>query len=58
MRNSELVSSESTEQILISEQGDKKVFLIDSHPPERAFGVRMQSIQDVISQVSGCGCVP
>ncbi|KAK7939385.1 hypothetical protein WMY93_002711 [Mugilogobius chulae] len=36
------------------ERGDKKVFLIDSNTPEQALGVRMQSIQDVISQDKHC----
>lgn len=39
------------EPILASERRDKRVFLLDSCSPEQALGIRLQSIQDVISQV-------
>ncbi|XP_072299837.1 caspase recruitment domain-containing protein 10 isoform X2 [Eucyclogobius newberryi] len=42
------------EHIPISEQGDQKVFMLDSYTPEQALGVRVQSIQDVISQDKHC----
>lgn len=39
------------EPIQASERQDKRVFLLDSCTPEQALGIRLQSIQDVISQV-------
>lgn len=42
------------EPIQTSEQGDKKVFLLDSYTPEQVWGIQVQSIQDVISQDKHC----
>lgn len=42
------------EHINVSERRDKKVFLLESNTPGQAFGVWMQSIQDVISQDKHC----
>lgn len=46
-----LVSCGFAEPIQASERRDKRVFLLDSCSPEQALGIRLQSIQDVISQV-------
>ncbi|XP_055079444.1 caspase recruitment domain-containing protein 11 isoform X1 [Periophthalmus magnuspinnatus] len=43
-----------TEHIPVSERGDRQVFLLDSYAPEQALGVRVQSIQDIISQGKHC----
>ncbi|XP_055008781.1 caspase recruitment domain-containing protein 10 isoform X2 [Boleophthalmus pectinirostris] len=43
-----------TEHIPSSKQGDKQVFLLDSYTPEQTLGVRLQSIQDIISQDKHC----
>eukprot|EP00064_Thunnus_orientalis_P013628 superscaffoldBa00002250_g13667 len=43
-----------TEPIQASERQDKRVFLLDSCTPEQALGIRLQSIQDVISQDKHC----
>lgn len=40
-----------SEPIQASEQKDKRIFLLDSCSPEQALGIRLESIQDVISQV-------
>ncbi|KAI4822687.1 hypothetical protein KUCAC02_008219 [Chaenocephalus aceratus] len=42
------------EPIQASEKRDKKVFLLDSSIPEQALGIRLQSIQEVISQDKHC----
>ncbi|KAM9346537.1 caspase recruitment domain-containing protein 10 [Symphorus nematophorus] len=42
------------EPIPASERRDKRVFLLDSCSPEQALGIRLQSIQDVISQDKHC----
>ncbi|XP_049418010.1 caspase recruitment domain-containing protein 10 isoform X1 [Epinephelus fuscoguttatus] len=42
------------EPIQASERRDKRVFLLDSCSPEQALGIRLQSIQDVISQDKHC----
>uniref|UniRef100_A0A667XTX4 Guanylate kinase-like domain-containing protein n=3 Tax=Myripristis murdjan TaxID=586833 RepID=A0A667XTX4_9TELE len=42
------------EPIQPSERHDKKIFLLDSSTPEQALGVRLQSIQDIISQDKHC----
>ncbi|XP_023144470.2 caspase recruitment domain-containing protein 11 [Amphiprion ocellaris] len=42
------------EPIQASERQDKRVFLLDSCSPEQALGIRLQSIQDVISQDKHC----
>ncbi|XP_033944307.1 caspase recruitment domain-containing protein 10 isoform X2 [Pseudochaenichthys georgianus] len=42
------------EPIQASERRDKKVFLLDSSIPEQALGIRLQSIQEVISQDKHC----
>ncbi|XP_040917755.1 caspase recruitment domain-containing protein 11 [Toxotes jaculatrix] len=42
------------EPIQASERQDKSVFLLDSCSPEQALGIRLQSIQDVISQDKHC----
>ncbi|XP_022623216.1 caspase recruitment domain-containing protein 10-like [Seriola dumerili] len=42
------------EPIQASERRDKSVFLLDSCSPEEALGIRLQSIQDVISQDKHC----
>ncbi|XP_035510296.1 caspase recruitment domain-containing protein 10 [Morone saxatilis] len=42
------------EPIQPSERRDKRVFLLDSCSPEQALGIRLQSIQDVISQDKHC----
>ncbi|XP_078126716.1 caspase recruitment domain-containing protein 10 isoform X3 [Sander vitreus] len=42
------------EPIQASERCDERVFLLDSHSPEQALGIRLQSIQDVISQDKHC----
>lgn len=42
------------EHIHVSERGDKTVFLLESYTAVQAFGVRVQSIQDVISQDKHC----
>ncbi|CAB1341891.1 unnamed protein product [Coregonus sp. 'balchen'] len=38
------------EPIQATERNDKSVFLLDASTPEQALGIRLQSIQDVISQ--------
>ncbi|KAM4634887.1 caspase recruitment domain-containing protein 10 [Polymixia lowei] len=38
------------EPIQASERRDKRVFLLDSSTPEQAFGIRLQSVQEVINQ--------
>ncbi|KAG8006406.1 Caspase recruitment domain-containing protein 10, partial [Nibea albiflora] len=43
-----------SEPIQASERRDKRVFLLDSCSPEQALGIRLQSIQDVISQDKHC----
>lgn len=40
-----------SEPIQASEQKDKRIFLLDSCSPEQTLGIRLESIQDVISQV-------
>lgn len=40
------------ESILASERRHKTVFLLDSYSPEHSEGIRLQSIQEVISQVN------
>ena len=50
-RHSLLFALWSAEPIAASERRDKRVFLLDSCGPEQALGIRLQSIQDVISQV-------
>nr|XP_019960932.1 PREDICTED: caspase recruitment domain-containing protein 10 isoform X2 [Paralichthys olivaceus] len=42
------------EPIQASERRDKSVFLLDSCSPEQVLGVRLKSIQDVISQDKHC----
>ncbi|XP_070836737.1 caspase recruitment domain-containing protein 10 [Chaetodon trifascialis] len=42
------------EPIQASERRDKRVFLLDSCSPEQALGIRLQSIQDIISQDKHC----
>ncbi|KAM7386441.1 hypothetical protein PAMA_009183 [Pampus argenteus] len=42
------------EPIQASERQDKRVFSLDSCTPEQALGIRLQSIQDVISQDKHC----
>ncbi|XP_070779383.1 caspase recruitment domain-containing protein 10 isoform X2 [Enoplosus armatus] len=42
------------EPIQASERRDKRMFLLDSCSPEQALGIRLQSIQDVISQDKHC----
>ncbi|XP_038550941.1 caspase recruitment domain-containing protein 11 [Micropterus salmoides] len=42
------------EPIQASERRDKRVFLLDSCSPDQALGIRLQSIQDVISQDKHC----
>ncbi|KAM3864409.1 caspase recruitment domain-containing protein 10 [Diretmus argenteus] len=42
------------EPIQASDRRDKRVFLLDSSTPEQALGIRLQSIQDVISQDKHC----
>ncbi|PWA15529.1 hypothetical protein CCH79_00014785 [Gambusia affinis] len=42
------------EPIQASEQKDKRIFLLDSCSPEQALGIRLESIQDVISQGRHC----
>ncbi|MEQ2251428.1 hypothetical protein ILYODFUR_010850 [Ilyodon furcidens] len=42
------------EPIQASEQKDKRIFLLDSCSPEQALGIRLESIQDVISQDRHC----
>ncbi|XP_076021198.1 caspase recruitment domain-containing protein 10 isoform X2 [Genypterus blacodes] len=42
------------EPIQASERRDKKVFMLDSSPAEGAHGIRLHSIQDVISQDKHC----
>ncbi|XP_078017215.1 caspase recruitment domain-containing protein 10 isoform X2 [Epinephelus lanceolatus] len=42
------------EPIQASERRDKRVFLLDSCSQEQALGIRLQSIQDVISQDKHC----
>ncbi|XP_061158829.1 caspase recruitment domain-containing protein 11 isoform X1 [Syngnathus typhle] len=42
------------EMILDSERRDKKIFLLDSQAPEAALGVRLKSIQEVITQDKHC----
>ncbi|XP_029293657.1 caspase recruitment domain-containing protein 10 [Cottoperca gobio] len=42
------------EPIQASERRDKRVFLLESCSPEQALGIRLQSIQDVISQDKHC----
>ncbi|XP_008294593.1 caspase recruitment domain-containing protein 10 [Stegastes partitus] len=42
------------EPIQASERQDKRIFLLDSCSPEQALGIRLQSIQDVISQDKHC----
>ncbi|XP_044036653.1 caspase recruitment domain-containing protein 10 isoform X2 [Siniperca chuatsi] len=42
------------EPIQASERRDKRVFLLDSCSPEQPLGIRLQSIQDVISQDKHC----
>ncbi|XP_029365059.1 caspase recruitment domain-containing protein 10 isoform X2 [Echeneis naucrates] len=42
------------EPIQASETRDKNVFLLDSCSPEEALGIRLKSIQDVISQDKHC----
>ncbi|XP_027898216.1 caspase recruitment domain-containing protein 10 [Xiphophorus couchianus] len=42
------------EPIQASEQKDKRIFLLDSCSPEQALGIRLDSIQDVISQGRHC----
>ncbi|KAM3598842.1 uncharacterized protein V6R79_023224 [Siganus canaliculatus] len=42
------------EPIQALERGDKKVFLLDPNSPEQAQGIRLKSIQDVISQDKHC----
>lgn len=42
------------EPIQASERRDKRVFLLDSFTPDQALGIRLQSIQDVISQDKHC----
>lgn len=42
------------EPIQASERRDKRVFMLDSCSPEQALGIRLQSIQDVISQDKHC----
>uniref|UniRef100_UPI003AAB36ED caspase recruitment domain-containing protein 10 n=1 Tax=Centroberyx gerrardi TaxID=166262 RepID=UPI003AAB36ED len=44
----------ASEPIQASERRDKRVFLLDSSTPEQAVGIRLQSIQDVISQDKHC----
>lgn len=44
----------SPEPIQASERRDRGVFLLDSCSPEQALGIRLQSIQDVISQDKHC----
>ncbi|CAL9693660.1 unnamed protein product [Knipowitschia caucasica] len=40
--------------IPVTEREDKKVFLLNSYTTEQALGVRVQSIQDIISQDKHC----
>lgn len=42
------------EPIQASERQDKRIFLLDSCSPEQALGIRLQSIEDVISQDKHC----
>ncbi|XP_054892127.1 caspase recruitment domain-containing protein 10 isoform X2 [Poeciliopsis prolifica] len=42
------------EPIQALEQKDKRIFLLDSCSPEQALGIRLESIQDVISQGRHC----
>ncbi|KAG7216244.1 hypothetical protein INR49_029095 [Caranx melampygus] len=42
------------EPIQASERQDKSVFLLDSCTPEQALGIRLQSVQDIISQDKHC----
>ncbi|CAN9505167.1 unnamed protein product [Ophioblennius macclurei] len=42
------------EPIPSSDRQDKKVFLLDSSGPEQTLGIRLKSIQDVISQDKHC----
>lgn len=42
------------EPVSSSEGKDKKVFLLDSSSPEQTLGIRLKSIQDVISQNKHC----
>ncbi|XP_069005607.1 caspase recruitment domain-containing protein 10 [Embiotoca jacksoni] len=42
------------EPIQASERQDKSIFFLDSGSPEQALGIRLQSIQDVISQDKHC----
>lgn len=42
------------EPIPVAERGDKTVFMLESYTPEQALGVRVKSIQDVISQDKHC----
>ncbi|XP_042361802.1 caspase recruitment domain-containing protein 10 isoform X2 [Plectropomus leopardus] len=42
------------EPIQASERRDKRVFLLDSCSPEQALGIRLETIQDVISQDKHC----
>ncbi|XP_067089393.1 caspase recruitment domain-containing protein 11 isoform X1 [Osmerus mordax] len=42
------------EPIPALDRRDRKVFLLDSSSPEQALGIRLQSIQDVISQDKHC----
>uniref|UniRef100_UPI0037E872C9 caspase recruitment domain-containing protein 10 n=1 Tax=Semicossyphus pulcher TaxID=241346 RepID=UPI0037E872C9 len=44
----------SPEPIQLSERREKRVFLLDSCSPEEALGIRLQSIQDVMSQDKHC----
>ncbi|XP_047426850.1 caspase recruitment domain-containing protein 11 isoform X2 [Mugil cephalus] len=42
------------EPIPASERQDKRIFLLDSHSPEQALGIRLESIQEVINQDKHC----
>ncbi|XP_056262532.1 caspase recruitment domain-containing protein 10 isoform X2 [Pseudoliparis swirei] len=44
----------SPEPVQASERRDKRVFLLDASRPETALGIRLQSIQDVVSQDKHC----
>ncbi|XP_072224856.1 caspase recruitment domain-containing protein 10 isoform X2 [Leuresthes tenuis] len=42
------------EPIQAAERQDRRIFLLDSSSPEQALGIRLQSIQDVMSQDRHC----
>ncbi|KAF7220732.1 caspase recruitment domain-containing protein 11 [Nothobranchius furzeri] len=42
------------EPVPASERQDKKIFFLDSCSPEQAYGIRLESIQDVITQDRHC----